>query len=285
MVEPEEEGPVTGALSQIFLSSSSRKILTYYAGYCCLFLFSYLSLVSTISFFHFLLDHEMSVIESWLNRNAWEVLILAKVISSTIVLKSLKVNNYLLKDSWDLVRSGKFLPERRALVLVLFLLTFFLALVAQFQGSLEHNPSAKFAAVSYLGSILFFIIDVFVIYSALANFPVQRKRQIALLGVALPAFFLVTTNIALPYLDQRSLFLFLNFFALITLVAGNKNNLANLVLYSVLITGPLSAVFGVDLVWGDSLSAYRYPAMIPSLGVFAIWLTGFLYYLRPYRPA
>lgn len=276
---------MTGVLSHLFLSSSSRKALTYYIGYCCLFLFSYLSLVSTISFFHFLLDHEMSVIESWLSHNAWEVLILSKAIAAFIVLKSLKLNNYFLKGSLDLIKEGRFLPTRSALVLVLFLMVFFLALVYQLKGGLDLNPKASlsessFIATSFFGSILFFMIDIFVIYSAIANFPIVRRRQVWFLGVALPTLFLVCAKIAIPYLDGKALFLILHFYSLLILVSTSKGNFANLILYSLAIAGPLSAFFGTDLVWGDTFSSFTYPDKIPSLGILAIWFTGLLYYIK-----
>lgn len=276
---------MTSVLSQIFLSSSARKILTYYAGYSCLFLLSYLALVSTTSFFHFLLDHEMGVIEGWLSSNAWELLLFAKLIAAMLSLKSLKLNNYLLKDSWDLVKAGRFLPEQKVVVMIVFLLVFFAALIHQFQGGLKVNPDAEFLATSYVGTIGFFLIDVFVIFSALSNFPLERKRQSYLLGVALPVIFLATTKIALPYLDGTAFFLLLNFCALMGLMSGSKNNLANLIIYSLAVTGPLAALVGVDAVWGDSRSAYLYPSNTPAIGILGVWLTGFLYYLRRKRAA
>ncbi|MEX0798014.1 MAG: hypothetical protein WD025_01130 [Bacteriovoracaceae bacterium] len=276
---------MTALLSQIFFSSEARKTLTYYAGYCALFLFSYLALVSTISFFHFLLDHEMRVIESWLTRNAWEILTLAKLLASAVVLKALKLNNYLLKNSLDLIKNSEFFPERKALVLILFLMIFFLALVFQFNVDVAPNTGgSRFLFTSYLGSIVFYLVDLFVIYSALANFPLKRKRQKALLSVALPALFLISTKIALPYSEEASLFLFLHFGSLILLLIKTKYNLMNVILYSFLIIGPMTSVFGFDLVWGDAFSLYLYPKF-PALGIFLIWLTGFLYYFRRLRPA
>lgn len=285
MAQSFKEGVVTGILSQIFLSSAARKTLAYYLGYCAMFLFFYLALVSTISFFHFLLDHEMRVIESWLNRNAWEILTLSKVMAALAALKTLKLNNYALKDSFDLLKNSQFLPERKALVLTLFLMTFFLALNWQFGGAGRLNPDgARFAAASYLGSALFYLIDVFVIYSALSNFPLKRKRQRVLLNLALPALFLAVTKVALPYIDKRSLFLFLHFASLALMVTKSKNNIMNPLLYAFFIIGPMSSLYGFDLVWGDAYSTYLFPNL-PLAGVFLIWLTGFLYYFRRPRPA
>ena len=295
MVKSQKEGLVTELFSRVFLSAPSRKILAYYVGYCCLFIFFYFALVSAISFFHFLLDHELGVIEAWLNRNGWEILVVSKSLAAIIVLKSLKMNNYLFKDSWQLLRAGKFFPDQKAVAVCVFLPVFFLVLANQFTPGLAPNASAKFAATSYLGTIIFFMCDIFIVHSAVANFSVWRKRQILALATVLPALFIISTNAALPYLDQRSLFLPLHFLFLLGFVLLNnnhlsnnhlsnnhknetRNNLANLLLYCALVAGPVATVFGADTVWGDSRSIFLYPETLPAFGVVALWLTGIVYY-------
>lgn len=276
---------MTGFFSNIFLSSSSRKILTYYGSYCLLFLFCYLSIVSTISFFHFLLDHEMAVIENWLQNNTWEALTMAKLIASIMAVKAIKLNNYLTKDAKTLLMEAKYLPSQRGFALSIFLPLFFVVLAKQFAGEFSTNVLSSFEITGFVGSILFFLIDAFVIYFCVNNFKLLKKRQVFFVCCFVPVFFFVVTNIALPYMGKTTLYLVLHFAALMALMYREKRNLGNVLLYSLLVIAPLATIFGADLVWSDARSIYKYPSSAPWFGVVLIWLTGFLYYLRRKRPA
>lgn len=285
MAEPKKEGVVTGTLSQIFLSSNSRKILTYYGGYCCLFLFSYVALVSTVSFFHFLLDHEMSVIEAWISRSSWEILAIAKLIALTLSLYTIRLNNYQLKDARALLKNARFAPSPKAVAISVFIICFFAALAFQFEGAFHVNELSERFGASFIGSCAFYLFDLFVIFSLIQNFGLEKKRHMFMLGAALPSAFLVSSKMALPYIDHRSLFLVLNFLSLSALLIKEKNNLGNILIYSIIVIGPLACLFGADLTWEDDFSYYLYPERTPAIGIIAIWLTAFLYYLRTNRPA
>lgn len=271
---------MTGFLSRVFLSSASRKIIVYYIAYTLLFLLFYLALASTISFFHFLLDHDLGVIEAWLNRNGWEVVILAKAGAAAAALKALKLNNYLLKDTAELLRTSEFVPRRHVVAVCAFLPVFFTALARQFEPGLLPNPDSEFASVSYFGSALFYLTDLFVLYSAAANFSVEKKRQALLLGLALPLIFFLSSSAALPFLERQGFFLVAHFAGMLLFVLKDKNNLGNLLLYVFLVAAPMASVFGADPLWGDSRSLFRWPSTVPVPGIWAIWLTGFIYYLR-----
>ena len=276
---------MTGALSQIFLSSNSRKILTYYGGYCCLFLFSYVALISTVSFFHFLLDHEMSVIEAWISRSSWEILATAKFMAAALSLYTINLNNYQLKDTRMLLKTARFAPSPKAVAISVFIICFFAALAFQFEGQFSVNSQSERFGASFMGSCAFYLFDLFVIFSLVQNFGLQKKRHLFMLGAALPSAFLVSSKMALPYIDHRSLFLFLNFLSLAALLIKERNNLGNILIYSIIVIGPLACVFGADLTWKDDFSFFLYPEKTPTIGVIAVWLTAFLYYLRTNRPA
>ena len=68
-----------GWLSSETFSKPMQKIGLYYLGYCGSLILIQISLVSIVAFFHFLLDHDMAVVENWLTRNAWEMLCFSKI--------------------------------------------------------------------------------------------------------------------------------------------------------------------------------------------------------------
>jgi hypothetical protein len=271
---------VTSVFGRFLFSSEARKLLIYYTIYCIFFLLFYLGLVSTISFFHFLLDHEMGVIENWLNRNTWEVLILAKATSGYFTVKSLYLNNYQFWDIRKFLKKTIHPPEQKLVVIVLFIVIFLYALLNQFGSQLIARESElSFSLTSYLGSILFYIIDIFVISYSLVHMEVTRKQKIKL-NVALPVLFYITTKIALPYVDKYTIFIFLHCISLNILLFKNDKNFSNPLFYSILVIGPLSTLLGIDLVWDNSYALYSYPQTMPIIGVLLIWLTALVYYLR-----
>ena len=271
---------MTNFLSRVLFSSSARKILFYYFIYCVLFLLFYLALVSTISFFHFLLDHEMGIIENWLNRNTWETLIVSKVLSGLCTVKSLMLNNYNYHSFQSFFKEKLMAPDSRVYVIVLFIVIFLYALLNQFGSELINKEAEfSFSFASYLGSVFFYLIDIFVIFYAFTHTDLS-KRQRTLLTILVPIFFYITTKIALPYVEKYTLFIFLHIVTMCILMFRGYKNFTNLILYSLLVIGPLSTLLGIDLVWDNSYAFYTYPKTVPIIGIVLIWLSALVYYFR-----
>lgn len=271
---------MTSILSNILFSSEARKLLIYYFIYCVFFLLFYLALVSTISFFHFLLDHEMGIIENWLNQNSWEILITSKLGSAILTLKSLMLNNYQLKSFRAFFKQTLHLPKRKNLVFVLFIIIILYALLNQFGSELiRRDGEYSFSLTSYLGASFFYLIDVVVIFYCLIHMEITL-RQTLILNLILPLFFYVTTKIALPYVDKYTIFIFLHIITLNIFMFKDRDNFSNCILYAFGVIGPLSALLGIDLVWDNSYAIYSFPKTVPIIGIILIWLTAIIYYLK-----
>jgi len=271
---------VTSLLSKFLFSSQARKVIIYYSLYCVLFLLFYLALVSTISFFHFLLDHEMGIIENWLNRNTWETLIVSKLLSGLCTVKSLMLNNYHYLSFNDFLKKHMKSPDLKVYVIVLFIVIFLYALLNQFGSELiSKEAEFSFSITSYIGSVLFYLIDIFVLFYALAHAQLSRK-QIIKMAVLIPILFYITTKVALPYVEKYTLFIFLHIITMCILMFRDKSNFSNIVLYCLSVIGPLSIFLGIDLVWDNSYAFYSYPSTVPILGILLIWLTALVYYYR-----
>lgn len=258
-----------------------RKILLYYLGYCGLFLIFHLSMISLVSFFHFLLDHDMGVIENWLYRNAWEMIIFSKGLAAFVTLKALKLNNYSVASFLDIVKNNVWKPTRKVLVLLFFFSILFYALVIQFGGELINNArESDFAYISYLGSSLFYLVDVFVIYILMQNVKIDLKKKMFVLNTCLLMMFILFTKATLPYINKYFIFLILHFVTLISFFTKEKQNIINPILYALVIVGPLSSLYGVDIVWDNAHSVYTYDQKLPLLGISGIWLIGLGYYYK-----
>lgn len=266
---------------KLFLTFGVRKILFYYFGFCVLFLIIHLSLISLVSFFHFLLDHEMAVIENWLYRNAWEIIIIAKVSAAYLIMKALKLNNYSILSLFEILKTDIWKPTRKIIVLVLFWSIIFYALIMQFGGELSHNPKpSEFTHISYIGSIFFFLVDFFVINVLIRNVEIKEKRKFSVLIISLLTLFLLFTKAALPYINKYYIFIILHFIVLLIFLFKERRNLINPILYSVIIIGPFSSHYGLDIVWDNAHSFYSYPTSLPILGIIGTWLIGLGYYYK-----
>lgn len=270
---------MTQFLSRVFFSTSSRKILVYYTAYSLLFLLFYLLIVSTISFFHFLLGHSMSIIENWINSHSWEILVLAKMSAAFVVLKSFQLNNYFSFNWAGLLKERFKSPRVEVLVVSIFLLVTFSAMALQFQEELVRG-SARFLIDSYVGSILFVLVDFFVLHTVLNFFPLIRRRQVLFLGIILPLTFGASAKIALPYAGSAMLFMIAHYIFLLLLRLKSFGNFIDLVAYTVIALGPLTVLFGMDPVWSDQFSVYKYPDKLPQFGALLLWLCGGIYYFK-----
>lgn len=258
-----------------------REILLYYLGYSVLFLLFHLSTISLVSFFHFLLDHDMSVIENWLYRNAWEMIFVSKAIAAFIIIKSLQLNNYFIKDFFVILKEDTWRPTRSALVFIIFLAVIFHALIFQFGGEIVGgNKSVDFVYVSFLGSIFFYFIDFIVINVLVRNIELKSKRKFLLLTLVITLIFMMFTKATLPYISKYYVFLILHFFTLLLFLFSNKKNIMNPILYSVFIIGPLSAFYGLDLVWDNAHALYSYKQSLPVIGIVGVWFIGLIYYFK-----
>ena len=63
----------------------------YFLGYQVTMLLTYLIIVSILAYFHFLLDHSLSVIEDWIFDHGWEIVIASKLLSLFIIVNFLNV--------------------------------------------------------------------------------------------------------------------------------------------------------------------------------------------------
>jgi len=263
-------------------SFAARKIFLYFFGYCFLFLLTHLALISLVSFFHFLLDHEMAVIEDWLYRNAWELIICAKLVSAFLITKALKLNNYSIVSLFYILKSERWIPNKRAILFTVFIAVFFYALILVINkdGLISNQKISNFTYISFFGSCLFYFIDFIVITNLFHNINISGKKKHTVLLFSLVVAFLLTTRAALPYNEKYYDFVALHFITLMIFLIKEKVNILNPIIYTAIVIGPFSSVYGLDIVWDNSHSIYYFKQSLPFLGIIGVWLVGLTYYLK-----
>jgi hypothetical protein len=281
VVDPSETDAMTIFRNLLGLEVDIRKILSYYLGYNLIFLIGYIAFISMISFFHFLLEHDMAVIENWIFRNAWEVIVFSKLLASFIIIKALKLNNYFTISLWQTIKEEHWKPSRYAVIFILFISFLFYALIMQFSGELINNAKdTDFAHISFLGSAFFYFMDFFIINLLLKYIPISNQRKLFVLLAICLVFFLFFTKATLPYINKYYIFLILHFVTLLIFLAKEPKNLLNPILYALIVIGPFSSFYGLDLVWDNAHSIYSYKETLPNIGILGLWLIGLVYYFK-----
>ncbi len=265
----------------IFTNSDSkspleyRKLFLYYLLFSFMFLFLQLILTSVFTFFHFLLEHDMNTIESWLSRNTWEVLILSKFMSFIFTIKILKLNIYEDFKVFEYYRDILTRPSRKIWGMTFFILFFIYILIEQFSGGVDQNQFQNgLLYSSYLGSTTYYLFDILLIVTIQRYFNLE-KINLKLYG-SLLLVFLLSSKIALPYMSKFIVFIIIHFIALLFFAA--KKNSGDVLVYIFLIIGPLSSVFGLDIVWDNLYSVFAYDKALPVTGILGIWCIAIGYY-------
>ena len=172
-------------------------------------------------------------------------------------------------------------PTRAAIVFIIFLAVLFYALILQFGGEIVGgNKSVDFVYISYFGSIFFYFIDFIVINVLVRNITLKSKRKYFLLMLSLTVIFMLFTKATLPYISKYYIFLVLHFFTLLLFLFTNLKNIINPILYALAIIGPLSAFYGLDLVWDNAHALYSYKDSLPVAGIIGVWFIGLIYYFN-----
>lgn len=253
-----------------------RLIFIYYFLYLGLFCFCNLILLTLVSFFHFLLDHDMNTIENWLNRNTWEVLSLSKILSGIGVYKYVKLNQYSQYKFFRRLKEFNYFPSKKIIGVVLFILVLFYALILQFGGGIVKGQlKEELFYSSFFGSSLFYLIDILLIFFLVNIFELVREHYNKVMYGTLFGF-IISTKIVLPYLSKFYIFIMIHFLTLFYL--GRNKRFTDAFYYAILVISPLSAVYGLDLVWDNNYSLIVYQKDLPLLGILCMWTIAIYYY-------
>ena len=102
--------------------------IKYYGVFQLIFVILVVLLSSIGAFFHFLLDHEISIVESWLHNNQWEILIISKSLSLYLINRWFRVRLYEPKSFRELVRELFHWPDPKAIVVSIFMVISYITL-------------------------------------------------------------------------------------------------------------------------------------------------------------
>lgn len=258
-------------------TSQLLRNLQYYFAFQLIFVILVVSLSSIGAFFHFLLDHEISIVESWLHNNQWEILITSKLISLFLINRWFTMRLYQLKTFRELVQQLVGWPDPKALVVAIFMVVGYITM-----GNVEYVAQNigywYFQLASFFGLIIFFGIE-FIVIAYLEDVLNQKVHPPRLyLGICYTIIFAAAFRLSVPDYYGLMPYVILSYASLIFLSGKSFKSWSNVVCFLILFVAPMGSLFGLDPVWGDDFSPFRVNKKLNMAFLSVIWMISFLYY-------
>lgn len=251
--------------------------IRYYFSFQLIFVILVVTLSSIGAFFHFLLDHEISIVESWLHNNQWEILITSKLISLFLINRWFTMRLYQLKTFKELVQQLVSWPDPKALVVAIFMVVGYITMgQAEFVG--QNIGYWYFQLASFFGLFIFFGIE-FIVIAYLEDVLNQKVHPPRLyLGIFYTAIFTAAFRMSVPDYYGLISYVVLCYASLIFLSGKQFKSWSNVVCFLILFVAPMGSLFGLDPVWGDDFSPFRVNKKLNLAFLSVIWMISFLYY-------
>lgn len=249
----------------------------YYAVFQLIFVCLVVCMSSIGAFFHFLLDHEISIVEAWLHNNQWEILIASKLLTLYLLNQWFKVRLYQLKSIRELASELVSWPEPKAVVVAVFMVLAYATMgssefVNQNVGYWYHHIA------SFLGLFLFFGIE-FIVIAYLEDVLNQKHQPLRLgLGVCYTLIFTAAFRLSVPDYYGLLPHMIVCYSSLLYLSGKSFKSWSNVVCFLLLFVAPMGSIFGLDPVWGEDFSPFKVSKQPHVAFLAVIWVLSFSYY-------
>jgi hypothetical protein len=261
------------------LKSPTGVQVKYYFYFYAVIWLVHLILISIVSYFHLLLNHNISTIGDWIVDRGWTLIIISKLIVALLVYQFLRIKSDYLIQLNRYFKNAILLPKHEMYVCLVFLVFGYISL-----GKIEWNYSLIFELdrmfLSIIGTFLFFALDYVVLVLLSLVFPTPDETR-ALKKIFLFSFlFYFFSYITFQYEQNISLKLCAQFFLLLYVGIWRRPNWTLPFLFLVLFIVPVFSVMGLDPVWGYSFSFFKMIRPISTFYFFILILfaIGYLQY-------
>lgn len=254
------------------VSNFSKHITIYGLFHLGIFILSLL-IISLISFFHFLLKHNVAQIEEWIYEHGWIIVILAKILSTYIILKFVTLKNSYRKPLKEFYQNDLRVPSGDIFVLSLF---FFISnLIFGKPFYFEHLRVEFFKIlISFFSIIAFYFTDLLTIYFIEKHFSISKLDRLIRMLFYLLIFYLSNkfvfpmvyfkeaSSSTSPLFEMKILmsfhfFIILYFGLVFNGIKDRVKIIGNGLFYLIFFVAPFSAFFGQDPLWGDLFSPFK----------------------------
>lgn len=273
------------SLKKLVVSHLGQTLL-YYLGFQFLVWFFHFLLISIVSFFHFQLGHRLGIIENWIFHQAWEIVIVTKILALYVISRIVQIRGESRKPLRDLLTKGFEKPKMELFVVITFsLLAFFLS--GQVTVSDKVSIEIFKSLVSLFGVVFFFMSDILVLNLLQELFPLSRRTWVIKLLVC-PLIFWGFSHVSFRYGENLNsliyyyllMLLFLSSWRRVKKVKINSNitNWSLPLLYASLFIGPINSLLGIDILWGKNFSYFELIKPIYFYHLFVLSVVSICYF-------
>lgn len=250
-------------------------VIFYFSLYLLLVCLSHLLLLTLISFFHFLLDHSLAIIEAWIFERGHEIIICSKALAFFIMLKILNIQTEHASPIKYILKHSKVLPPKKILAIIFFMF-FFCLIWGHPQMAIQTELSFFKMISSYIGTICFYFSDVLIFLFLQKLFSCNRKDKILQICIFSVLTYLVT-RFSFIYIVDININIILHFIFSFYLVSYLRLNWTVPLCYFVFFVAPLASFFGEDFVWGTLHSPMIFRNALDFHIYFVLILVSFSY--------
>jgi hypothetical protein len=252
-----------------FFDSPLGSQIKYYALFCFVLWSVHLILISLISYFHLLLNHNIRTIGDWIGDRGWALIIISKVLIFYLALQFIRLKNKKINLVRNYFRNSVQLPRKEVIVALLFLIVGLMGL-----GRITLNHTLIFELdrmiLSTVGTFIFFSVDYALLIVLEIFFPLEsaidKKRKLFIF----PLLFYYFTYATFIYEQTVSFRLYAFFFLLLYLGEWRRRNWTLPMLFLLAFLIPCYTLFGLDPVWSSSYTFFTVTNVISSFSIFIL---------------
>ena len=259
-----------------------QRHIRWWVFYTAVFAVSHVVLSSIGAFFHFLLDHEISIVEGWLHKNGWELTLFSKVFSFYILQKILQIRLYrpqsiklFMKEQWRL-------PKQNLIVSLLFLLIS-LIILGKPLAQPQNYSFFIYHLITFISISLWFLTDYFALAQLKDLFDVESKPLSRWLNVIYVISFILSFKMIIPDYFNVEVIIYLHYVSILLITGVKFKQWSNVLFYMILFAAPLATLFGIDPVWGTDFSPFKFSHMPHPAFLITIWVISLAYYRYRHR--
>lgn len=271
-------------VNDFFKSNIGKQIVIYFVFYVFLWSF-HLILISLISFFHLLLDHNIRTIGDWISDRGWTLIIISKVIVFYLAMLfvSLKTKKFFSLKSY--IRNSVQTPRLEVFVTILFLLIGILGI-----GEMSFNSAMIFEidriVLSVVGTFIFYSVDYILLVILDVFYPIREDSLRLKRLFLLPLLFYLFSSATFVYEQTISMKLYVFFILLLYSGEWRRKNWTLPAIFLLTFIVPTYAFLGLDPVWGEAYSPIVASRKIGTFSLFILigFALGYLHYNLKKKP-
>jgi hypothetical protein len=206
-----------------FFDSPIGSQIKYYTLFCFVLWSLHLILISLISYFHLLLNHNIRTIGDWIGDRGWALIIISKVLIFYLALQFIRLKSKKINLVRSYFRNSIQLPRKEVIVSLFFLI---IGLMGLGRVTLNHTLIFEIdrMLLSVVGTFVFFSVDYALLIVLEIFFPLEsaldKKRKLFLF----PLLFYYFTYATFIYEQTVSFRLYAFFFLLLYLGEWRRRN-------------------------------------------------------------